>query len=114
MTPTVLFQTFFHVINRSTGKAVSSRFHGDALVLFHHINTYEDGGHLVCDLIAYSDSSLYDLFYIRNVRQDTSTFINSNQSFSPPVCKRFVLPLDVNKVRSVHPPRPPPLPDGPV
>lgn len=89
------------MINRRTGKAVSSRFYGDPLVVFHHINAYEDDGHLVCDLIAYSDSSLYDMFYIRNVRQDTSTFVQSNQSFSPPVCKRFVLPLDVNKVRSV-------------
>lgn len=109
-TPTLLLQTLFHVINRTTGKAVSSRFYGDALVVFHHVNAYEDGGHLVCDLITYSDSSLYDMFYIRNIRQDTSTFVRSNQSFSPPVCKRFVFPLDVNKVRLVrNPPNSPRL-----
>ncbi|TWW63888.1 Beta,beta-carotene 15,15'-dioxygenase [Takifugu flavidus] len=89
--------TFFHIINRTTGKAVSTRFYGDALVVFHHINAYEDDGHLVCDLITYSDSSLYDMFYIRNVKQDTSNFVQSNQSFCPPVCKRFVFPLNVNK-----------------
>lgn len=100
-TPTLLFQTFFHVINRTTGKAISSCFYGDALVVFHHINAYEDSGHLVCDLIAYSDSSLYDMFYMRNIRQDISTFIHANQSFSPPVCKRFVFPLDVKKVQLV-------------
>lgn len=97
-----LFQTFFHVINRTTGKSVSTRFYGDALVVFHHINAYEDEGHLVCDLITYKDSSLYNMFYIRNVRQDTDEFVQSNQSFYPPVCKRFVFPLNVNKVKLVQ------------
>lgn len=90
----------FHVINITTGKAVSTRFYADALVVFHHINAYEDDGHLVFDLISYKDSSLYDTFYIQNIRQDINTFMQSNQSFSPPVCQRFVLPLDVNKVQS--------------
>lgn len=99
-----LFQTFFHIVNRTTGKAVSTRFYGDALVVFHHINAYEDDGHLVCDLITYSDSSLYDMFYIRNVKQDTSNFVQANQTFCPPVCKRFVFPLNVNKVQLVQPP----------
>lgn len=54
----------------------------------------------MCDLITYGDSSLYDMFYIRNVRRDTDEFVQSNQSFSPPVCKRFVFPLDVDKVPS--------------
>lgn len=88
----------FHVINRTTGKAVSTRFYGDAMVVFHHINAYEDAGHVVLDLISYKDSGLYDMFYIQNVKQDLSSFIKSNQSFSPPVCQRFVLPVNVNQV----------------
>lgn len=88
----------FHVINRKTGKAVSTRFYGDALVVFHHINAYEADGHVVFDLIAYKNSNLYDMFYIQNMRQETSSFIESNKNFSPPVCQRFVLPLDVNEV----------------
>lgn len=56
----------------------------------------------MCDLITYRDSSVYDLFYISNVRQDTSTFVQSNQSLSPPVCKRFVFPLDATEVRLVQ------------
>ncbi|TNM94090.1 hypothetical protein fugu_002266 [Takifugu bimaculatus] len=92
------FEPSFTSSTERQGKAVSTRFYGDALVVFHHINAYEDDGHLVCDLITYSDSSLYDMFYIRNVKQDTSNFVQSNQSFCPPVCKRFVFPLNVNKV----------------
>lgn len=89
----------FHVINRTTGKALSTRFYGDALVVFHHINAYEEDGHLVFDMICYRDSSLYDMFYIQNFRQEISGFIETNKDiFAQPICKRFVLPLNVNKV----------------
>uniref|UniRef100_A0A672Z5F5 Beta-carotene oxygenase 1, like n=1 Tax=Sphaeramia orbicularis TaxID=375764 RepID=A0A672Z5F5_9TELE len=89
--------TLFHVINRKTGKAVSTRYYGDALVVFHHLNAYEDQDHLVFDLISYKNSNLYDMFYMHNMRQETSDFIQSNQHFSPPVCQRFVLPLNIHK-----------------
>lgn len=89
----------FHVINRTTRKALSTRFYGDALVVFHHINAYEEDGHLVFDMICYRDSSLYDMFYIQNFRQEIGGFIKTNkETFAPPICKRFVLPLNVNKV----------------
>lgn len=97
--PLFSFQTLFHVINRHTGKQMSTRFYGDAMVVFHHINAYEDSGHLVFDLISYKDSSLYDMFYIKNITQDINHFVESNKkTFPPPVCQRFVLPLDVDKV----------------
>lgn len=89
----------FHVINRETGKAVSTRFYTDALVVFHHINAYEDDGHVVFDFICYKDSKLYDMFYIQNMTQETSSFIESNKDFSPPACKRFVVPLNVDRVK---------------
>lgn len=93
------WQTLFHVINRTTGKALSTRFYGDALVVFHHINAYEEDGHLVFDMICYRDSSLYDMFYIQNFRQEISNFVETNKdTFAPPICKRFVLPLTVKKV----------------
>lgn len=80
---------------------MSTRFYGDAMVVFHHINAYEDDGHLVFDLISYKDSSLYDMFYIKNITQDMNRFVESNEkTFAAPVCKRFVLPLNVDKVES--------------
>lgn len=52
------------------------------------------------DMICYADSSLYDLFYIQNFRHDLNGFVQANEkSFCPPICKRFVLPMGVNKVR---------------
>ncbi|CAN9498320.1 unnamed protein product [Ophioblennius macclurei] len=89
--------TLFHIINRKTGKVIHTRFYGDALVVFHHINAYEDEGHLVFDLISYKDSNLYNMFYIQNMTQDTDNFIESNKTFSLPTCQRFVVPLDIHK-----------------
>ncbi|KAF7653506.1 hypothetical protein LDENG_00081910 [Lucifuga dentata] len=89
--------TLFHLINRKTGKAVSTRFYGDVLVVFHHINAYEEDDHVVFDLIGYKDSKLYDMFYLQNLRQDASSFIQSNNASSMPLCQRFVLPLNVHK-----------------
>uniref|UniRef100_A0A667ZZN7 Beta-carotene oxygenase 1, like n=1 Tax=Myripristis murdjan TaxID=586833 RepID=A0A667ZZN7_9TELE len=90
-------QTLFHLINRKTGKAVSTRFYGDALVVFHHINAYEEDGHVVFDLISYENTNLYDMFYLQNMRRENDDFIQSNKTFSPPTCQRFVLPLHIHK-----------------
>ncbi|XP_063045396.1 beta,beta-carotene 15,15'-dioxygenase-like [Engraulis encrasicolus] len=87
----------FHLIDRRTGESVSTKYYGDPFVVFHHINAYEEDNHVVFDLIAYEDSNLYDMFYIENLNKDTDQFIESNKIFSPPVCKRFVLPINVDK-----------------
>uniref|UniRef100_A0A4W4GB49 Beta-carotene oxygenase 1, like n=1 Tax=Electrophorus electricus TaxID=8005 RepID=A0A4W4GB49_ELEEL len=69
--------TLFHVINRRTGKVAGTKFYTDAFVMFHHINAYEEDGHVVFDLITYEDNSLYDMFYLKNMRQDAETFDKS-------------------------------------
>ncbi|XP_024918201.1 beta,beta-carotene 15,15'-dioxygenase isoform X2 [Cynoglossus semilaevis] len=89
--------TLFHIINRKTGKEVSTRYHADALVVFHHINAYEEDDNLVFDLITYTDGHLYEMFYIRNVVQDAENFVQENKNSSRPICQRFVVPLNVHK-----------------
>ncbi|KAL2088541.1 hypothetical protein ACEWY4_015440 [Coilia grayii] len=89
--------TLFHLIDRRTGEAVSTKFYGDPFVVFHHINAFEENNQVVFDLITYKDSNLYDMFYIENLKQDTDKFIENNKIFSPPVCQRFVLPITVDK-----------------
>jgi len=89
--------TWFHLVNRKTGKAVSTRYHGDALVVFHHLNAYEEDGHVVFDMITYKDSNLYDMFYIENMTQNTEDLIKSNQVYAPPISQRFVLPVNVDQ-----------------
>lgn len=89
-------QTLFHIINRKTGDAVNTKFYGDALVVFHHINAYEEDGHIVFDLISYKDSSLYDLFYIDYMKQEAPKFTETSKAFSRPVCQRFVIPVNAD------------------
>ncbi|XP_043965583.1 beta-carotene oxygenase 1, like [Gambusia affinis] len=89
--------TFFHIINIKTGKVKSLHYRADALVVFHHINAYEDDDHVVFDIIAYNDSNLYDMFYLHNMTKETDNFIQTHKEFSLPVCQRFVLPLNVHK-----------------
>lgn len=68
-------------------------------MVFHHINAYEEDDHVVFDLISYKDGSMYDMFYIENMRQDTDKFIQYNKSFGSSLCQRFVLPLNVHRVQ---------------
>ncbi|KAG1941331.1 beta-carotene oxygenase 1, like [Pimephales promelas] len=89
--------TVIHLINRKTGKPVSIKYHADPFVFFHHINAYEEDGHVVFDLITYQDSNLYNMFYIHNMKQDVAEFIENNKDFSRPTCQRFVLPLNIDK-----------------
>ncbi|XP_051998031.1 beta,beta-carotene 15,15'-dioxygenase-like isoform X2 [Xyrauchen texanus] len=86
-----------HLINRKTGKTVSTKYYTDAFVVFHHVNAYEEDGHVVFDLITYKDSNLYDMFYLKNMKQDVDKFIETNKDFSQPTCQRFVLPVNIEK-----------------
>lgn len=71
-------------------------------MVFHHVNAYEDEGHVVFDMIIYEESNIYEMFYIQNMTQETSQFVENNKSFSPPIVQRFVLPLNVQKVQNNH------------
>ncbi|XP_067314298.1 beta,beta-carotene 15,15'-dioxygenase [Pseudorasbora parva] len=89
--------TLIHLVNKKTGKTVSTKYYADPFVVFHHINAYEEDGHVVFDLITYQDSNLYEMFYIQNMKQDVADFIETNKDFSQPTCQRFVLPLNIDK-----------------
>lgn len=91
-----IFQTWFHFVDRKTKKEISTKFYTDAMVLFHHINAYEEDGHIVFDLIAYTDNSLYDMFYLKNLNKYLE---ENNKLSSVPTCKRFVVPLQHDKVK---------------
>lgn len=89
------FQTHIHIIDRRTRKPVLAKYHTDPMVVFHHVNAYEEDGCLLFDVIAYEDGSLYQLFYLANLNED---FKENSRLTSMPTLKRFVLPLHVDKV----------------
>ncbi|KAG5270135.1 hypothetical protein AALO_G00189150 [Alosa alosa] len=85
--------TLIHLIDRKTKKEVLTKYYTGATVVYHHVNAFEDDGHVVFDVIAYDDNSLYDMFYLDELKQRIDPGSSSNKHYSSPKCKRFVLPL---------------------
>ncbi|KFP90818.1 PREDICTED: beta,beta-carotene 15,15'-monooxygenase [Apaloderma vittatum] len=87
-------KTWFHFVDKQTKKEVSTKFYTDAMVFFHHVNAYEEDGHIIFDLIAYADNSLYEMFYLKRIN---TCLDEDNKLTSVPICKRFVVPLQYDK-----------------
>ncbi|XP_020848373.1 beta,beta-carotene 15,15'-dioxygenase [Phascolarctos cinereus] len=87
-------KTYIHIIDRRTKKTLLTKFYADPMVVFHHVNAYEEDGYIVFDVISYKDHSLYQLFYLANLNQH---FEHNSKLASIPSLKRFVIPLQVNK-----------------
>ncbi|XP_004437134.1 PREDICTED: beta,beta-carotene 15,15'-monooxygenase [Ceratotherium simum simum] len=87
-------KTYIHIIDQRTRKPVPTKFYTDPLVVFHHVNAYEEDGCLLFDVIAYEDSSLYQLFYLANLNQD---FEENSRLTSSPALKRFAVPLHADE-----------------
>lgn len=72
-----------------------TKFYTDPMVVFHHVNAYEEDGCLLFDVVAYKDSSLYENFNLANLNQD---FEENCTVTSIPTLKRFAVPLCMDKV----------------
>ncbi|KAL4630262.1 beta,beta-carotene 15,15'-dioxygenase-like [Arapaima gigas] len=89
--------TVIHLIDRRIQKPVETRYYTDAMVVYHHVNAFEDEGHVVFDIIAYDDNSLYDMFYLNSLRQEVTESGSSKKTIPVPKYKRFVLPLQTEQ-----------------
>ncbi|XP_070533122.1 beta,beta-carotene 15,15'-dioxygenase-like [Ptychodera flava] len=86
----------FHVVNSRTGEVHSTEYTADAFVCFHHINAYEDDGHIVVDLCTYKDE---EGIYKASVEEMTKAEYVPTQGSK---IMRFVLPLTVDKKAGIH------------
>ncbi|PIK44851.1 hypothetical protein BSL78_18299 [Apostichopus japonicus] len=77
----------FYVINREDGTIIPQTYTANAFFCFHHINAYEESGHLVVDLCCYDDISIIKHSYLSHIREGN---LPNPKSLS----KRFVLPLE--------------------
>lgn len=84
------------MIDRKTGKEVETKYYTEAMIVYHHVNAFEEDDHLIFDVIAYKDNSLYEMFYMSNVKKDPDS---RDGAYSKPSYKRFALPLRSDKVR---------------
>lgn len=80
-----------HLIDRRTKKEVEVKYYTDTMVVYHHVNAFEEDGHVIFDVIAYDDPSLHDMFYLDKLKEQSASNVL-------PKYKRFVLPL-TDKVR---------------
>lgn len=94
----VFYQTLIHLIERKTGKVVDTKYYTGSLVVYHHVNAFEVDGHVIFDVIAYNDCSLYDMFYINNMKEEMASH---DKPYSKPSYRRYVLPIHPDKVGEV-------------
>lgn len=59
--------TTWHLVPRDGGRPVACR--GEALFAFHHVNAFDDGDDVVCDVIAYDDPSVIDALRLARLRE---------------------------------------------
>ena len=59
--------TRFRVVRLSDGKEVAVVESSSAFA-FHHVNAFEQGNELVCDVVTYDDSSIIDALYLDRLR----------------------------------------------
>ncbi|XP_067104883.1 beta,beta-carotene 15,15'-dioxygenase [Osmerus mordax] len=83
--------TLIHLIDRKTGKEVGTKYYTGAMVVYHHVNAFEEDGHVVCDVIAYEDNSLYDMFYLSKIKEESGSLKKL------PTYRRFALPVQSDK-----------------
>ncbi|XP_070533065.1 beta,beta-carotene 15,15'-dioxygenase-like [Ptychodera flava] len=81
----------FHVVNSRTGELYSTEYTADAFVCFHHINAYEDDGHIVVDLCTYKDEGLFHRAFVENIERGMCAPAQGSEVM------RYVLPLTVDK-----------------
>jgi beta,beta-carotene 9',10'-dioxygenase len=84
--------TPFWVVNRHTGELVG-RYDCDPFFAFHHVNAFERGNELVVDLVAYTDASILQAYYLDR--------LESEQNELPwGTLRRYRIPLRGGRVRS--------------
>ncbi|KAJ8021500.1 Beta,beta-carotene 9',10'-oxygenase [Holothuria leucospilota] len=76
----------FHVVRLEDGAILPQKYTADAFFCFHHINAFEDNGHLVVDLCAYDDIQVIFNTYMEVLRR-------GNPPVTDAFAKRFVFPL---------------------
>ncbi|KAM9337755.1 beta,beta-carotene 15,15'-dioxygenase [Symphorus nematophorus] len=86
--------TLIHLIDRKTGKVIETKYYTGAMIVYHHVNAFEDDGHVIFDVIAYKDNSLYDMFYLSKMKENPGF---KDGTYSKPSYKRFVLPIHSDK-----------------
>jgi len=77
--------TRFTVVPRAGGAALERKT--GPLFCYHHVNAFEKGGSIYCDLVSYPDHFMVDSLRLENLRSDTPRRLHAGE------LKRYVIPL---------------------
>ena len=89
-------QTLFHVLRKDTGEELSLNLVADCMIVTHHVNAYEEDGHIVMDVIAYDDDNLFKLYSLDQIKKEPGDADYKSNVVGQ--IRRFVLPLSKKKV----------------
>ncbi|XP_022245722.1 beta,beta-carotene 9',10'-oxygenase-like isoform X2 [Limulus polyphemus] len=87
-------KAYFHVIDRYTGRPLPVNYSALSFMVFHHINAYEESGHLVVDMCCYNDANVIKALCVSQFEK----MKNNPQHFADMVYsqpRRYVLPLNI-------------------
>lgn len=84
----------FRIVDRRTGREVHGDcvFESDSFFFFHHINAYEEQGHIILDISCHPNADIVGKLYLKQLTSDQSE--ESFRSVSEPQARRYVIPLD--------------------
>lgn len=87
----------FRIVNKATGEEVNPdiRYEADPVMVFHHINAYEDNGHVVLDLVGFKTQDPLKHVYLKNLTSEECEAIW--RTIEEPEPRRYVLPLNISK-----------------
>ncbi|XP_077987772.1 carotenoid-cleaving dioxygenase, mitochondrial-like [Glandiceps talaboti] len=83
-------KAYFHVVNRHTGEVLPPQYCADAFFCYHHINGYEEDGHIVVDMCTYDKGEVIKYAYVSELKK-------GNAPASTAEVTRYILPLDVDQ-----------------
>lgn len=77
------------ILSKKTGQHLKTVYRCKNMFCFHHVNSYEEDGHLVVDFCSHENPKILGALYLESIRNGT---LQSNQSYFT----RLVLPLNVD------------------
>lgn len=82
-------KTIFKIISKQSGR-VEKEMETESFFSFHHINAYEENGHIVLDMVVYEDAAI-----VMNIKHHVHGD-SSEELKSPSVIKRFIIGNEIS------------------